>query len=182
MYIVGVISRSKICGMTAMCKPCSDEHTFQAIGGILYIISFSCCEVRGFVCVSHLSPYLCPTYVDFPILPHPIISMTSTVTISAACDSTLGSEHQIVNCICILIATHGDGTVFSHNSFQEEDLVRKLCVGLGQAHLEGVLQISVTESSSCILIYLCIDGCDTSLRCGHGLAHQTYKTLCLSSY
>ena len=72
------------------------------------------------------------------------MSTISTVTISAVCDSILGDEHEIANCIYILIATHGDGTPFSPNSFQEEDFV-ELCMGWGQAHLEGELQISETE-------------------------------------
>ena len=95
--------------------------------------------------MSHLSPYLCPTYIDFPILFHPIMSTTSTATASAVHDSTLGDEHEIANHICILVATCVDGTLFSPDSFQEEDLI-ELCMGLGQAHLEGVLQILQTEA------------------------------------
>ena len=45
------------------------------------------------------------------------------------CDSTLGYGHEIVNHICILVATQGNGTLFPHDSFKEEDLV-ELCVGL----------------------------------------------------
>ena len=70
---------------------------------------------------------------------------TSTVVALAAHDSTLGNEHEIVNCICILVATHSNGTPFTHNSFQEEDLV-ELCVGLGQAHPESVAWILETEA------------------------------------
>ena len=73
------------------------------------------------------------------------MSMTSTVTTLVVHDSILGDECKIVNHICILVATHGDGTPFSHDFFQEEDLV-DLCVGLGQAHMEGMLQISETEA------------------------------------
>ena len=127
-----------------MCRLCSGEHHFQAIGGISYITSFSCCEARGFVQVSHLSPYLHPAYIDFPILSHTVMSTTSTVTALVVCDSTLGDEHELANPICILVATHGDGTSFSHDSFQEEDLV-ELCMGLGQAYPEGVLLISETK-------------------------------------
>ena len=47
------------------------------------------------------------------------MSMTSTVTASVAHDLTLGDEQELANHICILVATHGDGTPFSHNSFQE---------------------------------------------------------------
>ena len=76
--------------------------------------------------MSHLCPYFCPAYVDFPILSHHIMSTTSMVGALAVHDSTLGDEHETVNCICILVATHGDGTPFSPDSFQEEDLVEYL--------------------------------------------------------
>ena len=73
------------------------------------------------------------------------MSTASTVTTSAVCDSTLGDEHKIANCICILVATQGDSTPFPHDSFQEEDLV-ELCIGLSQTHPEGVLQLLETEA------------------------------------
>ena len=47
--------------------------------------------------------------------------------------------------ICILVAILGDGTLFPHDSFQEEDLV-ELCIDWGQAHPEGVLQLWETEA------------------------------------
>ena len=72
------------------------------------------------------------------------MSTTSTVTASAVRDLTLGSECEIINFICILVATQGHGTLFPPNSLQMEDLV-KLCVGLGQAHAEGVLWPSETK-------------------------------------
>ena len=53
-------------------------------------------------------------------------------------------ELGTANCICNLVATQGDGTPFSPDSFQEEDVV-ELCVGLGQAHPEGVLWLSDTK-------------------------------------
>ena len=59
--------------------------------------------------------------------------MTSMVTVLVVCDFTLGDEHNIANCICILVATHGDGTPFYPESLQEEDL-GELCMGLGQTH------------------------------------------------
>ena len=115
--------------------------------------------------MSHLSTYLFPLYVDFPVLSNPIMSKASTVTALVAHHSTLGNEDEFGNCICILVATHGNGTMFSHDSFQEEDLVAThgngtmfshdsfqeedladLCLGLGQAYLEGVLQISETKA------------------------------------
>ena len=73
------------------------------------------------------------------------MSLTSTATALAAYNFTLGDEHKIANYICILVANHGDSTPFSPDSFQVEDLV-ELCIGLGQAHLEGVLWISETEA------------------------------------
>ena len=95
--------------------------------------------------MSHLSPYLHPTYIDLPALSNPIMSTASTATALVVCDLTLGNKHEIANCICILVATLGDGTPFPHNSFLEEDLV-ELCVGLGKAHQEGVLQLLETEA------------------------------------
>ena len=71
--------------------------------------------------------------------------MTSTATASVVCGPTLGDAHNLANCICILIATLGDGTPFSPNSFQEDALM-ELCMGLGQANLDGVFQILETEA------------------------------------
>ena len=61
--------------------------------------------------MSHLRPYLHPTYVDFPIFPCPIISTTSTVTILVVHDLTLGDEHEIANHVCVLAATQVDSTL-----------------------------------------------------------------------
>ena len=66
-------------------------------------------------------------------------------TASADMDPPLGDDTQIMNQICILSATWGDGTPLCTTSFKEEDMV-KLCVGLGQDHPEGVLQLSDTET------------------------------------
>ena len=77
-------------------------------------------------------------YIEFPILSHPMMSITFTATASAACNPTLGNAHNLANYICILVATHGNGNPFSQDSFQEEHLV-ELCMGLGQAHLDGML-------------------------------------------
>ena len=118
--------------------------------------------------MSHLSPYLDPTYIDFPILIHPIMSTTSTVTASVACDLTLGNGHKIVNQICILVTIHGDETPFSHNSFQEEDLV-ELCMGLGPDTPGKCATALGDQSSPHILIYFQNDGCNMCLRCSHGM-------------
>ena len=84
----------------------------------------------------HISaPTATPIHVNFLVLSHPIMSMASTATTLTAYDLTLGHEYKVVNCICILVAIQDDGTPFSHDSFQEEDLV-ELCIGLAQAHLK----------------------------------------------
>ena len=103
-------------------------------------------------------------------------------TVLVACDPTLGNDHDLVNCICILVATHGDGTLFSHDSFQEEDLV-ELWVGLGQAHMYGVLQISETEAL--LTFWSTADMMATiGFQLGAATAwhNKTYKTPSLSSY
>ena len=46
----------------------------------------------------------------------------------------------------ILDATWGDSTLLYPISFKEEDVV-ELCVGLGQGHPEGVLQLSDSRQS-----------------------------------
>ena len=60
-------------------------------------------------------------------------------------DLTLGDKHEITNCICGLAATQGDGPLLYPDSFQEKHIV-KLWIGLGQAHLEGVLWLLDTET------------------------------------
>ena len=76
--------------------------------------------------MSHLRPYLHPTYVVSSVLSHFKMSTTSTATASVVQDPTLGNELENVNHICILAATQGDGTLLHPNSFQEEDIV-ELC-------------------------------------------------------
>ena len=66
------------------------------------------------------------------------MSMASAATTSVVHDSNVGDEHEIVNHICILVATQGNGTLFPHNSIQEEDLVA-VCIALRQTHMESVL-------------------------------------------
>ena len=93
--------------------------------------------------------------------------MASTVTASVAHDSTLGDEHKIANCTCILVATQSNGTPFPHDSFQDEDLV-ELCVGLGQAHSDGMLWLLETEvvitfqSTSELMAVTCLFGVATT--------------------
>ena len=82
--------------------------------------------------------------MGLPVLPHISMSTTCTMTALAVRDQTLGDGLEIANHICILVATQGVGTPFSPSSFQEEDMV-KLCMGLDQVHLEGLLWLSDTE-------------------------------------
>ena len=65
------------------------------------------------------------------------MSTTSTATNSVAHDHTIGDDPDLVNHICILTIARVDGTPFHANPLQEEDIV-KLCVGMGQAHPNGV--------------------------------------------
>ena len=74
------------------------------------------------------------------------MSTASTVTTFREMDLTLGHDTEITNQICILNATQGNGTLLSPTFFCEED-TNELFVGLGQEHLEGVLQLSDTETA-----------------------------------
>ena len=84
-------------------------------------------------------------------------------------DLTLGNENEIVNPMCILAATQGDGTLLYPDSFQKEDTV-ELYVGLGQAHLEGVLWLLETELVLVFWVWLRNDGHDMSSHCSHSSA------------
>ena len=72
------------------------------------------------------------------------MSNTSTTTTLATCDHTLGNDPDLLNPICVLTIARGDGTVFHTDSLQGKDVV-ELCVGMGQAHPNSVLQLSVME-------------------------------------
>ena len=76
-------------------------------------------------------------------------------------DPTLGNDTNIGNRICILAATWGDGTLLCPSSFTEEDAVN-LCVGLGQEHPEGVLQLSDTET---VLAFWCNSNIMATIHC-----------------
>ena len=71
------------------------------------------------------------------------MSTASRVTALAELDPTLGDDAAIVTQIFRLIAIQGDGT---HWILPGEEDAIKLCIGLGQEHPEGVLQISDTET------------------------------------
>ena len=96
--------------------------------------------------LSVTSQALSPPHIHRPaILPHSKMCSLSPATASVMRDLTLDDEPEIANCFCVLVATQGDGTPFSPDSFQEEDKV-KLCMGLGHAHLGVVLQLLDTET------------------------------------
>ena len=73
------------------------------------------------------------------------MSNMSTATGLAAHDHILGNDSKLLNCMCVLAIARGDGTPLDATSIQEDDIV-ELCVEVGQAHPEGVLQSLVTES------------------------------------
>ena len=66
------------------------------------------------------------------------MSTISTVTTSAAPDLTLGNDNETGNQICMLVATHANGTSLHSTSFHQEDTV-VMCEGLGQECPKGVL-------------------------------------------
>ena len=88
--------------------------------------------------------YLYPTYIDSSVLSHFKMYTASTVTTLVVLYLALGNVPDIANCICILAATKGDGTLLHSDSFHEEDIV-KLCIGLDQVYPEGVLWLLDTE-------------------------------------
>ena len=66
------------------------------------------------------------------------MSTTSTATTLVASDQTLGDDLDLVNHMCVLTITRGDGTLYGADSLQEENIV-ELCVSMGQPHPKGVL-------------------------------------------
>ena len=51
---------------------------------------------------------------------------------------------DLCNCMCVLVLTKKDGTLFDVTSILEEDII-KICIQLGHTHPVGVLCYSVTE-------------------------------------
>ena len=72
------------------------------------------------------------------------MSTTSTLTTLVAHDHTLDNDSELLNCMCVLPITRGDGILFDATSIQEEGIV-ELCVKVGQVHPKGMLQLLVTE-------------------------------------
>ena len=69
------------------------------------------------------------------------------VTISVEMDLTLGDDTEIPNCVCVLVATKGNGIPLCPRR-----RTVKLCMGFGQEHPEDVLQLSDTET---VLAFQC---------------------------
>ena len=79
----------------------------------------------------HSGPFPHFAFIDL-FVSLPSMSTTSTTTALAARDQTLGIDFDLVNHMCVLTITRGDGTPFGANSLHEEDVV-ELCVSVGQA-------------------------------------------------
>ena len=71
------------------------------------------------------------------------MSTTSRASTLVACDSIPGDEVELLNCMCVLVLTWGDGTPFDAASMQED--IIEICIQLGQTHPEGVLLYSAVE-------------------------------------
>ena len=95
--------------------------------------------ISGFVQVNSISVNI------FATLPFPRLSTTSTVTTSVAQDQIPNDKVDLLNHMCILILTRGDGTPFDATSIQEEDII-KICVQLGYTHPESVLRYLAAKS------------------------------------
>ena len=67
-----------------------------------------------------------------------------TATTSAAYDCILDNEVELLNEMCVLLLTRGDGTPFDVASLQEEDLIQ-LCIDMGQTHPKGLVWFLATE-------------------------------------
>ena len=94
---------------------------------------------------------------------------TSTVNFLAAHNHIPGDEVELLDCMCVLVLTRSNGTLFDATSIQEEDII-KLCIPLGQTHPEGVLQYSAAESvvlfhsTDEMLVMVCRDIKDMALH------------------
>ena len=69
----------------------------------------------------------------------------STTSASVAHDHTHSNDSNVANCKCVLTIARCDGTLFNADSLLEEDII-ELCVGMGQVHCNGILQLMATES------------------------------------
>ena len=93
-----------------------------------------------------ISQALSPPCTKWSIWSFPTnMSTASTPTTLAEPDLTLGDDDKIANQICMLVATHTDGTPLCPTSFYQEDAVA-MCEGLNQKHLKGVLWLRDIET------------------------------------
>ena len=86
------------------------------------------------------------------IILSPAMSTTSTMTALAAHNHVPGNQVEL-SCMCVLVLTRSNRTLFNATSIQEEDIV-ELCIELGQRHPKGVLQYLVTES---VILFCSVD-------------------------
>ena len=60
-------------------------------------------------------------------------------------DQVPSDETNLHTCMCVLILTKRDGTLFDTTSILEEDII-KICIQLGHTHPMGVLHYTATDS------------------------------------
>ena len=89
------------------------------------------------------------------------------VTAWVEMDLTLGDDTEIANWICVLVATWGDGTLFSPTSFREDNVI-ELCIEL------------CTQCAAAFRHW--DDGHIMSLCCSHGLVPWACQVLYKASH
>ena len=77
-------------------------------------------------------------------LSSPKMSTTNTATTLVAHDHIPGDEIELLNQMCVLVLTRGDGTLLDAATIQED--IIELCVEMGQTHPKVMLQFLVTKS------------------------------------
>ena len=178
MCIVVVISSFKICIIIAMCRLCSGELHFQAIGGISYITSLNCCEAGGFVWVSHLSPYLHPYTLTFLFFPtHYIHNIHSDHIGSTWFHSRWWTQirKSHLHLSCHLWQWHS----FLSQLLPREGFSRLMC-GFGPGTPRRCVMDLGDLSTSCFWSIAQNDRHDMCLRCGHGVMWYLCKIPYLS--
>ena len=78
------------------------------------------------------------------IAKYPPEMLTTSSAIAAARDQVPFDETNLQNCMCVLILTKRDGTLFNVTSVMEEDII-EICIRLGHNHPMGVLSYSVRD-------------------------------------
>ena len=69
---------------------------------------------------------------------------TTSATTASARDQVPFNETNLQNCMCVLILTKRDGTLFDVTSVLEEDIT-EICIRQGHIHPVGVLHYSATK-------------------------------------